>query len=639
MSSENSINGGAEALNHETHYSGEFPGFLARILPDRHHRIARFLLGIMVEHRLMVFLWLGANVLSGFLEGVSMSLVYLSVSVLMSDGGNGIVQNSQYFIELRNQLTFLTDKYAAFLILVVLVAVAQILQSGFFYAGYALSSVIRMRVRRSLMNDIVQHIMDMNFQMISRYKSGELWTYVSLGKSIEKLIGQINEGIYTIFMALAYLAVLMWISWAMTFGALLIFALLSVGLKSVMNKIHEHSNNNLTASRKINNTTAELLPGMRVIRSFGAEKKALNMFKKIIHESSICNMRVSLWSGAISPIVDTVTFVTLALIMVGLSLVFAERIEETLPTFLIFIYIIARLMPRLGYLNNIRAAIYNAWPAVSHTVEFLRRDDKQMDRKGGVPFTGLEDKIEFRNVSLHYMGNERDAVKNISFSVPRGGSFAIVGESGSGKSTIVDLFLGLFDPTEGQILIDGIPLSEMDIESWRQKIGVVSQETFLFADTIRNNIQFSNDEASEDEIINASKIAYADDFISKLENGYETMLGDRGFRLSGGQRQRLALARAMLRDPDVIILDEATSDLDSQSEYFIQQALQRFGKDKTVITVAHRLSTIRNSDKIIVMKEGGIIESGTHESLVAEGGVYASLWMLQSNDEKPNLSA
>jgi ATP-binding cassette subfamily B protein/subfamily B ATP-binding cassette protein MsbA len=253
-----------------------------------------------------------------------------------------------------------------------------------------------------------------------------------------------------------------------------------------------------------------------------------------------------------------------------------------------------------------------------------------MIRRGGKPFVGLSNGIEFRNVFLNYLTDERAAVSGLSFFVPRGGTLALVGESGAGKSSVVDLLLGLFEPTQGEILVDGVSLKDIDGETWRRKIGVVSQDTFLFASSIRENIAFSEPEATEEAIVNAARVAHADEFISELESGYDTQLGDRGFRLSGGQRQRLAMARAFLRDPEVLILDEATSNLDSQSEYLIQRALESFGENRTVVIVAHRLSTVRGADKILVMHQGRLVEQGTHDELVERKGTYAGMWRLQA---------
>jgi ATP-binding cassette subfamily B protein/subfamily B ATP-binding cassette protein MsbA len=314
-------------------------------------------------------------------------------------------------------------------------------------------------------------------------------------------------------------------------------------------------------------------------------------------------------------------------------MVYADGLGAVLPTVLVFVFVVARLVPRLGNLNRVRASLHASWPAVVYLTEFLRKDNKHLDRRDGKPFGGLKTGLEFRGVSLEYTAAERSAVRGLNFTLPRGGTLAIVGESGAGKSSVVDMILGLFEPTEGKILIDGVPLSEIDMKSWRQRIGIVNQDTFMFAANIRDNITFARPDASEEEVIEAARVAQAHDFICELESGYDTVLGDRGYRLSGGQRQRLALARAFVRNPDLLILDEATSDLDSNSERLLQEALERFGSDRTVIMIAHRLSTVRNVYKILVMSEGRVVEQGRHDDRVVSGGIYAKLWRIQAGDK------
>jgi subfamily B ATP-binding cassette protein MsbA len=270
--------------------------------------------------------------------------------------------------------------------------------------------------------------------------------------------------------------------------------------------------------------------------------------------------------------------------------------------------------------------------------EILSRQNKQFRRQGGVPFRGLQQQVCFQQVSLRYAPELQPALQEISFSLPRGQMLALVGPSGAGKSSIADLLTGLYAPTGGHILIDGTPLDQLDLASWQQRLGVVSQDTFLFNATIAENISFGTPGATPAQIVAACQAAQAAGFIESLPQGYDTLIGERGYRLSGGQRQRLSLARAILRDPELLILDEATSALDSQSERLVQEAIERFERNHTVLVIAHRLSTIVRADQILVLEGGRVVQRGSHASLLAEVGTYSALWQQQSQPAQPSLT-
>jgi ATP-binding cassette subfamily B protein/subfamily B ATP-binding cassette protein MsbA len=273
----------------------------------------------------------------------------------------------------------------------------------------------------------------------------------------------------------------------------------------------------------------------------------------------------------------------------------------------------------------------NQSASVDRLNDILTDDDKQFARTGGRPFRSLQRGILLDNVSLQYGSGPAFALRNINLSIPSGHKVALVGPSGAGKSSIADLLVGLYDPTQGQILVDGVDLQEFDLASWQQHLGVVSQDTFLFNASIASNIAYGTPGASREEIERAAALAQAEGFIRALPEGFDTLVGERGYRLSGGQRQRLSLARALLRQPDVLILDEATSALDSHSERLVQEAIEQFEKGHTLLVIAHRLSTIVNADLICVMEHGEIRERGTHHELLAARGLYAALWQQQSS--------
>jgi ATP-binding cassette, subfamily B, bacterial MsbA len=268
--------------------------------------------------------------------------------------------------------------------------------------------------------------------------------------------------------------------------------------------------------------------------------------------------------------------------------------------------------------------------------EFLRRDRKPIMQNGKIPYTSLQEGIHFNHISLSYPGHEKVVLNDVDLYLPRNTTLALVGSSGAGKSTMADLLPRFYDPTEGCILVDGVDLKELDFRSLRRSMGIVSQDTFLFNTSVRNNIAYGSPNATDDEVFEAAKRANAYEFITQLPNGWETQLGDRGVLLSGGQRQRLAIARALLQNPEILILDEATSALDTVSERLVQEAIDNLSRDRTTLIIAHRLSTVQKADQIAVMDQGRVVELGSHEELLAKKGYYAKLCKMQFS-EKPEM--
>ncbi|NEO96144.1 MAG: ATP-binding cassette domain-containing protein, partial [Moorea sp. SIO3G5] len=330
------------------------------------------------------------------------------------------------------------------------------------------------------------------------------------------------------------------------------------------------------------------------------------------------------------PILETLPMVALGILAVS-AVLFEGGTATILPLLLTFLLALQRLSARLkGTSTTITFLVDNSARMV-RLETILDQRDKVFEHSGTEQFTRLREDIEFKSVSLSYSNDDNLALNNLTFTLPRHQVTALVGESGAGKSSIIDLFIGLYQPTAGHILVNGRPLADYCLEDWRRQIGVVSQDTFIFNDSILENLRYGRPSASLDEVVEAAKAAQAHRFILALPDGYETVVGERGYKLSGGQRQRLALARALIKQPEILILDEATSALDSESEKLIQQALEQFQKERTVIVIAHRLSTIAEADQILVLERGEVVEHGTHKSLLHQGERYARYWKLQSS--------
>jgi ATP-binding cassette subfamily B protein/subfamily B ATP-binding cassette protein MsbA len=315
----------------------------------------------------------------------------------------------------------------------------------------------------------------------------------------------------------------------------------------------------------------------------------------------------------------------------GLSWVLFQGDGQLLvPNLVTFVLIIQRLNLRLSRAGMSLNRLAENSAAIQEVEEILNPADKEFRPRGGIPFDGLHDRIEIESVSLSYPGRQREALHDVSLQLRRGAKIGLVGESGSGKSSLVDLLVGLYTPTSGMIRVDGRDLASLDLDHWQRHLAVVSQDVMLINDTIAANIAFGIPDATAEDIVAAASLADADAFIRSLPDQYETLVGERGFRLSGGQRQRLSLARALLRQPQLLILDEATSALDSLSEARILDTIHQVTATMTVVTVAHRLSSVSHADEIVVLDQGRIQERGSHAALMRHGGLYTSLWRRQA---------
>lgn len=420
-----------------------------------------------------------------------------------------------------------------------------------------------------------------------------------------------------------FLVVMLAISWQMTLLAVIFAALIGLSVQFSVRKSRERAKDLTEKEARVSEVAHESWSAMRLARSMGTELQEQNRIRGRL-ESEFDAMRKKIrFFNLTLPLSEFFGAVGLIVIMgVGAS----GRIPVTPAEIFGFTLIIVRLLPYVSSLNQIRSQIGVDSHYVERFLELLRRENKPPLPAGTITKEAVADRIEFRNVSFAYTGRQESALQDVSFVVPAGTTVAIVGQSGSGKSTLLDVLLRLYDPTSGTILVDGVDLRTVAPDAWHALFGVVSQDGFLFHATVRENILYAKPEASEQELEDAAKKAYAHDFITKLPKGYETILGDRGVLLSGGQRQRIAIARAIVRDPRILLFDEATSALDAESERFIQQALHQLARDRTVFLVAHRLSTIEHANQIVVLDQGRVAEIGTHATLLHSNGAYARLY-------------
>lgn len=421
---------------------------------------------------------------------------------------------------------------------------------------------------------------------------------------------------------LAYMISMLLLSWQLTIISVMLFSLLSVGLSTLVKQVREASFANSNASRRFTSVSLEFISGIRTVQAFAAQ----DFERRRYHAANSQLLQTSNKSKTAQALVEPLSEGMATIMLVGmLIMAFAVLIPNgqlQAASLLTFLFVLLRLMPIRRQLDGARVKLSSFQGPLSSIKELLRTDDKPYIQDGKVQFCGLQRAIELVSVDFGY-DTSNLVLHNITLTIKRGQMTALVGGSGAGKTTLADLIPRFYNPTGGTIFVDGIDLREFEINTLRQRLAVVSQDTFIFNTSVRNNIAYAMEETDEAAIWEAARLANALEFIQKLPNGFETKLGDRGVLLSGGQRQRIAIARALLRNPDILILDEATSALDSVSERLIQESLEKLSVGRTVIVIAHRLSTIVRADKVVVLEQGRIVEQGGYQELLLQRG---KLW-------------
>lgn len=582
-------------------------------------------------------LGLFCNLLQAAAEGATLGVVFLAVDLLSKPVGQGIDWSSKGFMNALPQLAELLNalpRNQFFLLLLLLAVLLKLIQSLAMYVGSLSTGYYNARTSSRLVALIHSHILGFSFACASRYRVGDLLYVVSSGPgSVMNEINILSGLLLTIFMSLTYLMVLLTLSPWLLIAALIMGGLLSLVQQQILPRIRKLSSAATELSRELSSRVTENIQGLRLLHSSGQ----LDNADTLVRNSSMAiemNARAGTRIGSVSAPVNTFMPILMIAGIAGLSVVFfGSRNSGVLPSLVTFVVALQRLNGTLGAIASSLGSLNSNAAPLDLLNKLLEPGDKQFRHRGGLPFQSLSNAICLRGVTLQYAPELPPALRNINLVLPRGKTIALVGSSGAGKSSIADMLVGLYAPTEGEILIDGTPMHQFDLISWQQHLGVVSQDTFLFNASIGENISFGTANASSAEIVAAAEKAQADAFIKQLPNGYDTLIGERGYRLSGGQRQRLSLARAILRNPELLILDEATSALDTQSERLVQQALDQFEGNNTVLVIAHRLSTIVNADLICVLAKGEIVEQGRHDQLLASKGIYAGLWKQQTMDQ------
>lgn len=513
-----------------------------------------------------------------------------------------------------------------------LIVITFFLKGFFGYLQSYLMAYIEQGFIRDLRNETYSHLNKLSLKYFTNERIGNLISRITND------ITMINTGISASFvtltkdplLVLVFLILALAISWQLTLLSLVVmpFSLAIISWLGV--KLYKQSYILQDKMADLTSFLQEKIYGTKIVKAFNMESKENENFFTLTNHFFRMILKITRIRNIAPPVTEFFSILAGVLIIWYGGIQVLESHTLKASEFLGFLFIIFQIMPPIKELSNVANRFQESTAAASRVFEIIDEPVTIKNKPNAIPFTSFEDKIVFDKVSFHYDINHKYILKNISFEVNKGEIVALVGPSGAGKTTLVDLIPRFYDVTEGVIFIDGIDIRDYEIKSLRNQIGIVTQDPILFNDSVRNNISYGMENSDLDSIISAAKAANAHDFIMELPMGYETIIGERGLKLSGGQRQRLSIARALLKNPPIMILDEATSALDSESEILVQSAIERLMQNRTTFVIAHRLSTVRNANKVIVIDEGKIVQMGTHNELVQDkDGLYYRLYTLQ----------
>lgn len=541
----------------------------------------------------------------------------------------------EYFTGLFNhyflQVTDDYGKVGTLIFVCIIIVISVFLSNLFTYLSGVVLAKVRAVVIKKMRADIFGKVTRFHIGYFSNERKGDLMSKMT--NDVQEVENTIVQSLRVVFREPAtiilYFAVLFFMSVKLTLFTILIIPISGAIIGGITRRLKKKAVQSQESLGRIVNILDETLGGMRVIKAFNAEKFMFGKFDQETDHYADVNVNMARKNELASPISQFLGVSVVAGILVyGGSLVLSGNSQLSASDFITYIIIFTQVLNPAKEISRAVSSIQRGIASAERVFEVVDTPTQVKSPENPIVPKAFENSIEFKNVSFAYQ--DKKVLKDINFSLGRGKTIALVGPSGGGKSTLADLVPRFYDPTEGEILLDGNDLRSFEVGSLRKLMGIVTQESILFNDTVFNNIAFGLENITEDQVIEAAKIANAHEFISKMEKGYQSSIGERGSLLSGGQRQRLSIARAVLKNPPILILDEATSALDSESELLVQEALTKLMANRTTLVIAHRLSTIQHADEILVIEQGKIVQRGTHKELILTEGLYQKLSSIQS---------
>ena len=595
-------------------------------------------------HQKYLFLSIFFNLLYSFFQIFSVLVMLPVLEMIFNVKSEKIVKPvytgdfAKYFTYLKDLALYtIQEKITAngpikvLAVLCVVTATAFLLRNISRYLGAFSLVNYRVGVTKDIRSKVYTKFLKLPVSFFTEKRKGDMMSRISndIGNIENAIMGSLVDIINVTFMIIASLITLFLLSPQLTLFSLLVFPVMGGIISWVGKSLKRHSMKAQEELGTLFSLVDETLKSSKIIKIFNADILLKSRFDKTTQQWQNYSIAMSRRRELASPSSEFLGSVTILLITWFAGIQILEERSMSAVTFIGFIAIFFQILEPAKRLSASISNIQGGIPAVQRVLEILDYDLKVEEIENPISISTLHHQIEFKNISFYY-DKDHQILKNFSLTLPKGKTVALVGQSGSGKTTIANLLARFYDVTEGEILIDGTDIKHLKIEEYRKLLGMVTQESVLFNDTVYNNILMGKTEASKEEVENASKIANAHQFIENLAEGYQTNIGDDGNKLSGGQKQRLSIARAVLKNPPIMILDEATSALDTESERLVQEALDHMMENRTSLVIAHRLSTIQKADHIVVMERGNIVEQGTHQELMTKDGVYKRLIELQN---------